>query len=112
MAAPFFGAVQGKASAQVQSSGMTTGKLTAVDSGTQAGSGSLSAGGLGTTFLSLLVQEMKNQDPTQPMDPTAMVGQMISLNQLDQLISINQNLTPTPAPAASTAAMEPWRSMC
>jgi flagellar basal-body rod modification protein FlgD len=29
------------------------------------------------------------------MDSTAMVGQMISLNQLDQLVSINSDLTPT-----------------
>lgn len=48
---------------------------------------------IGSTFLSLLVQELQNQDPTAPMDSTAMVGQMISLNQLDQLTSINQVLT-------------------
>jgi flagellar basal-body rod modification protein FlgD len=60
-----------------------------------------SAGGLGTTFLSLLAQELQNQDPTAPVDPTAMVGQMISLNQLEQLITINQTLTtPTAPPAA------------
>ena len=46
----------------------------------------------GTTFLNLLVQELQNQDPSAPMDSTAMVGQMISLNQLDQLVSINQDL--------------------
>ncbi len=45
------------------------------------------------TFLNLLVTELQNQDPTSPVDPTAMVGQMVSLNQLDQLISINQTLT-------------------
>jgi flagellar basal-body rod modification protein FlgD len=65
---------------------------------------------LGTTFLSLLAQELQNQDPTAPVDPTEMVGQMISLNQLEQLISINQNLTPsttssttTPTPVATKA---------
>jgi len=47
---------------------------------------------IGSTFLNLLVQELQNQDPTAPMDSTAMVGQMISLNQLDQLTSINQEL--------------------
>lgn len=52
-----------------------------------------------TTFLNLLVTELKTQDPTSPMDPTAMVGQMVSLNQLDQLIGIRQLLTP-----ASTSA--------
>jgi len=48
-----------------------------------------------TTFLQLLCTELQCQDPTSPVDPTQMVGQMISLNQLDQLISINQNTTPT-----------------
>ena len=48
---------------------------------------------LGATFMSLLAQELQNQDPTQPMDSTEMVGQMISLNQLDQVASINQLLT-------------------
>ena len=52
-----------------------------------------STSSLDTTFLSLLVQELQNQDPTAPMDSTAMVGQMISLNQLDQLTSINQTLS-------------------
>jgi flagellar basal-body rod modification protein FlgD len=51
------------------------------------------AGSLGTTFLSLLATELQNQDPTAPVDSTDMVGQMISLNQLDQLISINQAVT-------------------
>ncbi len=49
--------------------------------------------GLGSTFLNLLATELQNQDPTAPVDSTAMVGQMISLNQLDQLISINQTVT-------------------
>ena len=52
-----------------------------------------SSSSLESTFLNLLVTELQNQDPTQPVDPTEMVGQMVSLNQLDQLISINQTLT-------------------
>jgi flagellar basal-body rod modification protein FlgD len=55
--------------------------------------GSTSASGIGSTFLSLLATELQNQDPTAPVDSTAMVGQMISLNQLDELISINQSVT-------------------
>ena len=60
---------------------------------------------LGSTFLNLLATELQNQDPTAPVDSTAMVGQMISLNQLDQLISINQTLgaTPTSATGGSTS---------
>jgi flagellar basal-body rod modification protein FlgD len=57
---------------------------------------------LGTTFLSLLAQELQNQDPTAPVDPTAMVGQMISLNQLEQLISINQSVTGSSATGTNT----------
>lgn len=68
-----------------------------VMAGTQANSASgttngMSANNIGSTFLSLLTQELQNQDPTAPMDSTAMVGQMISLNSLSQLISINQTL--------------------
>jgi flagellar basal-body rod modification protein FlgD len=43
--------------------------------------------------LNLLATELQNQDPTSPVDPTQMVGQLVSLNQLDQLISINQTLS-------------------
>lgn len=60
---------------------------------------------LQSTFLNLLVTELQNQDPTQPVDPTEMVGQMISLNELDQLISINQilgGLSTSPASGSST----------
>jgi flagellar basal-body rod modification protein FlgD len=54
------------------------------------GTSSTDPSGVGATFLSLLTQELQNQDPTAPMDSTAMVGQMISLNQLEELTSINQ----------------------
>jgi hypothetical protein len=51
-----------------------------------------------STFISLLVTELQSQDPTQPMDPTTMVGQMFSMNQLEQLININQTLSTAFAP--------------
>jgi flagellar basal-body rod modification protein FlgD len=63
-----------------------------------------SAGSIGSTFLTLLVQELQNQDPTAPMDSTQMVGQMISLNQLDQLTSINQVLSDTFGSSAPTSS--------
>ena len=62
--------------AQAQAAATTT---------TSSTGASLTSTTAGTTFLNLLVQ-----DPSAPMDSTAMVGQMISLNQLDQLVSINQ----------------------
>lgn len=60
---------------------------------TNSATGDSSLQSIESTFLTLLVQELQNQDPTAPMDSTQMVGQMISLNQLDQLASINQVVT-------------------
>src|SRR5580698_8239016 len=57
------------------------------------------------TFIQLLVTELQSQDPTSPMDPTTMVSQMFSMNQLQQLININQTLTTAldgPSSASST----------
>lgn len=54
--------------------------------------GKTTMGNMDTTFLNLLITEMKSQDPTAPMDATQMVGQMVALNQLDQLIGIHQVL--------------------
>lgn len=44
-------------------------------------------------FLTLLVAELKNQDPTQPTDPTQYIQQLVGVNSLQQLISINQGMT-------------------
>src|SRR5690348_11052582 len=68
--------------AQTNSTG-ATGATSSTDPGTEAQN----------TFISLLTAELKAQDPTQPMDPTQMVSQMFSMNQLQQLIAINQTLT-------------------
>ena len=57
-------------------------------------------------FLTLLVTEMKNQDPTQPTDPNAYIQQLTEVNSLQQLIAINHDLTPAaPTGAASTTAV-------
>ena len=52
-------------------------------------------------FLTLLVTELKNQDPTANNDPNAYVNQLVQVNSLQQLIQINQN-TGTSTPASST----------
>ncbi len=67
-------------------------------------SSSSTSSSLSSTFLNLLATELQNQDPTAPVDSTAMVGQMISLNQLDQLISINQSLTGSTGTATTGSA--------
>jgi len=39
-------------------------------------------------FMSLLVAQLKNQDPLEPQDGTAFVAQLAQFNSLDQLIGI------------------------
>ena len=55
---------------------------------TEAGSASITA----NDFLTLLVTEMKNQDPTANTDPNEYINQLVQVNSLQQLISINQTL--------------------
>jgi len=58
-------------------------------------------------FLTLLVTEMKNQDPTQPTDPNAYIQQLVGVNSLQQLISINQALTTPPTTATPPSTTTP-----
>ena len=71
------------------------GKANPMDS-TQTGSGS-SAGDASTIsandFLTLLVTEMKNQEPTADTNPNEYINQLVQVNSLEQLIDINQNLS-------------------
>src|ERR1700733_13455934 len=53
-------------------------------------------------FLTLLVSELKNQDPTQPTDPNAYITQLVQVNSLQQLIQINSDLTVTPKTSVAT----------
>ena len=56
-------------------------------------------------FLTLLVSELKNQDPTQPTDPNAYIQQLVGVNSLQQLIQINQGIStiePATPPTTST----------
>ena len=43
-------------------------------------------------FMTLLVAQLKSQDPTSPMDPTAFVGQLVQFNSLNELIKIREVL--------------------
>lgn len=55
-------------------------------------------------FMTLLVTELKNQDPTQPTDPNAYIQQLVGVNSLQQLISINQDLAPIANPTPTTGS--------
>jgi flagellar basal-body rod modification protein FlgD len=44
------------------------------------------------SFLKLLVAQMKNQDPTQPMDGTAYVAQLAQFSNVEQSTLMNKKL--------------------
>jgi flagellar basal-body rod modification protein FlgD len=47
-----------------------------------------------STFLQLLVAQIKNQDPLNPTDGVQFLTQLTGFSQLEQLMQINQELTP------------------
>jgi flagellar basal-body rod modification protein FlgD len=55
-------------------------------------------------FLTLLVTEMQNQDPTASTDPNEYINQLVQVNSLEQLISINQNLSTALGSSSSSAS--------
>ena len=60
-----------------------------------------------TTFLQLLVSEIQNQDPTQPMDSSTFLSQLAEFSSVEQLIGIRQDvslLDPTTASTTTTPA--------
>ena len=44
------------------------------------------------SFLKLLIAEMKNQDPTKPMDSTQYVAQLATFSQVEQSVQSNTKL--------------------
>jgi flagellar basal-body rod modification protein FlgD len=68
---------------------------------------SSSAGITANDFLTLLVTEMKNQDPTANTDPNQYINQLVNVNSLQQLISINQTLTGAYSSSGANAVVIP-----
>lgn len=44
------------------------------------------------SFLKLLIAELRNQDPTQPMDPTQQMSQLASFSSVEQAVQMNTKL--------------------
>jgi flagellar basal-body rod modification protein FlgD len=55
-----------------------------------------------STFLTLLVSQLQNQDPLNPTDSNQFVSQLTSYSQLEQLININKNTTPATGATTQT----------
>jgi len=57
-----------------------------------------------STFLTLLVSQLQNQDPLDPTDSNQFVSQLTSYSQLEQLIGIHGNTTTLANDATATSA--------
>jgi flagellar basal-body rod modification protein FlgD len=53
-------------------------------------------------FLNLLVAQLKNQDPMNPVDNAQFVNQLATFSSLEQLISINSNVTKLATDSSTT----------
>jgi flagellar basal-body rod modification protein FlgD len=51
------------------------------------------AGNLDNEFLQLLTTELKNQDPTNPVDSTQMLAQQAQFESLSQMQDLNTNIS-------------------
>ena len=57
-----------------------------------------------STFLRLLVSQLQNQNPLNPVDGNQFLGQLTSYSQLEQLIGIHQDTSNLTQPATPPAA--------
>jgi len=63
-----------------------------------------------STFLQLLIAQVKNQDPLNPTDSIQFVGQLVQYSELEQLMGINQGvqtLTGSAPPTTGTSNTSP-----
>ena len=85
----------------------------AANSGTSPSTGTASNSQLTSSdFITLLVTQLQQQDPTNPVDPTQFVDQLVQFNTLEQVMQINQILqnyasSAATNPPASASAVNP-----
>jgi flagellar basal-body rod modification protein FlgD len=84
----------------------TTGGSAATDASTAAEISSTDALGDESTFLQLLVAQIQNQDPTQPLDSSTFLTQLAEFSSVEQLIGIRQDVQELD-PTSSTSATNP-----
>lgn len=65
----------------------------AAQAGTAPASGSAAKASVDyQSFLKLLVAQMKNQDPTEPMDSTQYMAQLAAFSEVEQSVQVNAKL--------------------
>ena len=70
----------------------TTGNSIPTTNANQSGTDAANASLNYDSFLKLLVAQMKNQDPTNPMSSSEQIAQLATFSQVEQTIKTNTNL--------------------
>lgn len=91
-------AITNKSSTQENATAQTSGSTNSPSSSGGTPEATVTA----NDFLTLLVTEMKNQDPTANTDPNQYINQLVEVNSLQQLISINQEVGTLGSTAAAS----------
>ena len=76
----------------VASTTSATGGVTSTAAAAAKATSSVASSMNSDTFLTLLVAQLKNQDPTKPMDSTQYVGELATFSQVEQATKTNQKL--------------------
>jgi len=86
-------------------SGAVAAPMSSSTSGTNSASDTSSSEATITAndFLTLLVTELQNQDPTADTDPNEYINQLVGVNSLEQLIDINGTLSTDLGSPSSTS---------
>src|SRR5579863_720178 len=85
--------------------GSTTGAGSAT--GTGSGTGSVTNGATlgGTDFLTLMLAQLKNQDPTSPVDSNTFLTQLAQLSEVQGISSLNTNFSALSSSLTSSQAL-------
>jgi flagellar basal-body rod modification protein FlgD len=77
--------------------------------GSSSGTGASGVGGAtlgGTNFLTLMLAQLKNQDPTSPVDSSTFLSQLASLSEVQGITSLNTSFATLSNSLASSQALQ------
>ena len=87
--------------------GSTTGTGSPTGTGSTTGTGSPSGTTLGgTDFLTLMLAQLKNQDPTSPVDSNTFLTQLAQLSQVQGIAQLNTSFSTLSSSLSSSQALQ------
>jgi len=103
--------VNGTNAATNTGTGSTTGTGSATGTGSTTGTGSATSAASATTlggtdFLTLMLAQLKNQDPTSPVDSNTFLTQLAQLSQVQGITQLNTSFSALSSSLSSSQALQ------